>query len=149
VTTTELASKERRPVSGASVLLPVLFFVSGFCGLLYQTVWMRLAFARFGVITPVVSVVVSVFMLGLGLGAYLGGKYVGVLSERLRVHAIVLYGAVELVIGAGALAVPALFTASARPLLRLGETNSWSYLAASGACIAVSVLPFSLAMGAT
>jgi spermidine synthase len=88
-------------------------------------------------------------MLGLGLGAYLGGKYVGVLSERLRVHAIVLYGAVELVIGAGALAVPALFTASARPLLRLGETNSWSYLAASGACIAVSVLPFSLAMGAT
>ncbi len=141
---------ERRGFSaGAHVLLPLMFFVSGFCGLLYQTVWMRLAFARFGVITPVVSVVVSVFMLGLGLGSFLGGRYVGALSDRLRVHAIVLYGAVELFIGVGALAVPVLFTAGSRLLLGLGETRSWPYLAASGLGIFLSILPFSCAMGMT
>ena len=138
-----------RLATGADVLLPAMFFVSGFCGLLYQTVWLRLAFARFGVITPVVSVVVSVFMLGLGLGAFVGGKYVRVLSERLRVHAILLYGVVELAIGLGAFVVPALLAGAAHLLLRLGETNSWPYLAASGLCIFVSILPFSFAMGLT
>jgi spermidine synthase len=126
-----------------------MFFVSGFCGLLYQTVWLRLAFAGFGVITPVVSVVVSVFMLGLGLGSWLGGRYVEPLSRRLRVHAIALYGGIELVIGLGAFVVPALFVSTSRALLGLGQGNSWPYLAASGLGIFVSILPFSCAMGAT
>ena len=39
-------------------LLFELFFVSGFCGLLYQVVWVRLAFASFGIIAPVISVVI-------------------------------------------------------------------------------------------
>ena len=46
-------------------LLFVFFFISGFCGLAYQVIWTRLAFASFGVITPVLSVVISVFMPGL------------------------------------------------------------------------------------
>ena len=53
------------------VVLFLLFVASGFCGLLYQVVWIRLAFAAFGVITPVLSVVISVFMLGLALGCLL------------------------------------------------------------------------------
>ena len=61
-------SPSRRP------LLFLLFFVSGFCGLLYQVVWTRLAFASFGIIMPVLSVVISLFMLGLSLGAWLGGR---------------------------------------------------------------------------
>jgi len=40
-----------------------LFLLSGFCGLLYQVVWIRLAFSHFGIITPVLSVVISIFML--------------------------------------------------------------------------------------
>jgi spermidine synthase len=126
-----------------------MFFVSGFCGLLYQTVWLRLAFACFGVITPVVSVVVSVFMLGLGLGSWLGGLYVEPVSRRLRVHPIALYGGIELVIGLGAFVVPALFASTSRALLGLGQSDSWPYLAASGLGIFVSILPFSCAMGAT
>jgi len=34
----------------------LLFVVSGFCGLVYQIVWLRLAFAAFGIVTPVLSV---------------------------------------------------------------------------------------------
>ena len=50
-----------------------LFFISGFSGLVYQVVWTRIAFASFGIIMPVLSVVISVFMLGLSLGAWAGG----------------------------------------------------------------------------
>jgi len=39
-------------------LLFVFFFVSGFSSLVYQVVWTRLAFASFGIITPVLSVVI-------------------------------------------------------------------------------------------
>ena len=55
----------------------LLFFVSGFCGLVYQVVWTRLAFASFGIITPVLSVVISVFMLGLAVGTWAGGRWIG------------------------------------------------------------------------
>jgi spermidine synthase len=59
----------------------LLFFVSGACGLLYQIVWLRLAFASFGVITPVLSVVIAIFMLGLALGSWVAGKWVGAWSR--------------------------------------------------------------------
>ena len=69
--------KQRPQGSGESTfnkpLLFLLFFVSGFCGLLYQVIWTRMAFAAFGIITPVLSVVISVFMLGLALGSWAGG----------------------------------------------------------------------------
>src|SRR2546426_9652540 len=83
-----------------------VFFISGFCGLLYQIVWLRMALAAFGVITPVVSVVVSVFMLGLSLGSWLGGKWITAAAERSRRSAIIYYGCLELVIGVGAFIVP-------------------------------------------
>ena len=97
-----------------------LFFVSGFCGLLYQIVWLRMAFAAFGVITPVLSVVVSVFMLGLSLGSWAGGRFVGPLVRRSGRSAIVLYAAAEALIGVGAFAVPRLFDWGAAVLLPVG-----------------------------
>ncbi len=51
------------------------FFVSGFCSLVYEVIWLRLSMAKFGVTTPMVSIVLSVFMAGLGLGSWLGGKW--------------------------------------------------------------------------
>src|SRR5262249_4733885 len=72
-------------------LLFLLFFVSGFCGLLYQVVWVRMAFASFGVITPVLSVVISVFMFGLFAGSWLAGKVVGPITRKADISAIWLY----------------------------------------------------------
>ena len=63
-------------------LLFFLFFVSGFCGLLYQIVWLRISFISFGVIYPIVSVVISVFMLGLSLGSWAGGKWISYLKKK-------------------------------------------------------------------
>src|SRR5439155_5693345 len=43
-----------------------LFMVSGFAALIYQVVWQRVLFAAFGVNIESVTVIVSIFMFGLG-----------------------------------------------------------------------------------
>jgi hypothetical protein len=49
------------------------FFVSGFCSVLCEVVWLRLATAKFGVTTAMVSIALSTFMGGLGLGSWASG----------------------------------------------------------------------------
>lgn len=126
-----------------------LFFFSGFCSLLYQIVWVRLAFASFGVITPVLSVVISVFMLGLSLGSWLGGKAIVPLTRRSRQSAIVFYSLAEILIGAGAFAVPVFFKLGESLLFPFGEMGSASYLFLSGVFITLALLPWCIAMGFT
>ena len=86
-----------------------LFFLSGFCSLVYQVVWTRLAFASFGIITPVLSVVLSVFMLGLAVGSWAGGRWISSLVKRTGLSAAFFYAGAELLIGLGAFTVPKLF----------------------------------------
>jgi spermidine synthase len=126
-----------------------LFFFSGFCSLLYQIVWVRLAFAHFGIITPVLSVVISVFMLGLGVGSVVAGQRVEAWSSRFRTSPARLYAAAELGIGIGAFAVPWLLKIGERALLHLGDASSAGYLSVSALYIAVVILLWCLLMGAT
>ena len=76
-----------------------LFFVSGFASLVYQVVWTRLAFASFGIITPVLSVVLSIFMLGLAIGSWAGGRWIPALAGKSGLSAAFFYAGAELVIG--------------------------------------------------
>src|SRR5471032_2521839 len=105
-----------------------LFFVSGFSSLVYQVVWTRMAFASFGIIAPVLSVVLSVFMLGLAVGSWAGGQSIAWLVKKTGLSAAAFYGGVELIIGLGAFAVPSLFLISARLLLPTGQMDSFNYL---------------------
>ena len=127
----------------------IVFFISGFCGLLYQTIWLRMALAAFGVITPVVSVVVSVFMLGLSAGSWLGGRWITQAAACKGRTALTYYAGIELFIGAGAFVVPFVFSAGEKLLLRLGGTGSVEYLLGSAVAITVSILPWCILMGAT
>jgi spermidine synthase len=127
----------------------VLFFLSGFCGLVYQMVWTRLAFASFGIITPVLSVVISVFMLGLSLGAWAGGRIIPWLVRRTGVSAIYFYAGAEFIIGLGAFVVPRLFGLGGQILLASGQTDSFQYLFLSAAVLAAAILPWCVFMGAT
>jgi predicted membrane-bound spermidine synthase len=129
--------------------LYLLFFVSGFCSLVYQMVWTRLAFASFGIITPVLSVVLSVFMLGLSVGAWAGGRIIPCLVRKTGLSAIFFYGGAELIIGVGAFATPALFALGQQGLLAVGQADSFRYLFLSALVLAVSILPWCLCMGAT
>ena len=134
---------------GSRVVFFSLFFLSGFCSLLYQVVWVRLAFAHFGVITPVLSLVLSVFMLGLGLGSVLGGIWGERFSRRLNISLAYFYGAAELIIGIGAFVVPVLFQVGEGFLLSAGEATSTGYLFGSAIVVIVAVLPWCIMMGAT
>src|SRR6266404_5900396 len=96
-----------------------LFFISGFSSLVYQVIWLRLAFAAFGITTPVMSVLLSVFMLALSLGSWTAGKWVVKASAHLRTSPIIFYGLAEAIIGSSAFAVPALFHVFSVRLLRL------------------------------
>jgi spermidine synthase/MFS family permease len=130
-------------------VLFLLFFLSGFCSLVYQVVWTRMAFASFGIITPVLSVVLSVFMLGLAIGSWLGGYFIASLVKKTGLSAAVFYAGVELLIGLGAFAVPDLFVVSERILLPAGQMNSFSYLLFSALALAISIFPWCVCMGAT
>lgn len=68
-----------------------------------------MAFAAFGIITPVLSVVISVFMLGLALGAWVGGRFIDMLVAKTRISAIGFYGAAELIIAWALLRSPRSF----------------------------------------
>lgn len=75
-------------------LLLVSFFLSGVSALFYQLAWQRSLFGIIGVDIDSVTIVVSVFMLGIGFGGLLGGWLADFLPKlRLQV-----YGAVELAI---------------------------------------------------
>jgi spermidine synthase len=146
------ADIESRRLSRRRFILFFLFFLaSGFASLVDEVVWLRIAMGRFGVGTPLVAIVLSVFMAGLALGSWLGG----VLSRRAGLRtgpwALRLYAAAELCIGASALCVPALLDLG-RALLTSGATAAWGsprYHLAAGLCLVAALLPFCACMGAT
>ncbi|AQG82336.1 spermine synthase [Spirosoma montaniterrae] len=55
-------------------LVLALFFLSGFAALLYQVVWQRLLVFYTGSDTVSISLIVSAFMTGMGLGYLAGGQ---------------------------------------------------------------------------
>jgi predicted membrane-bound spermidine synthase len=73
----------------------LLFFCSGFPALIYQIVWQRALFAILGLNIESVTIVVSGFMLGLGLGNLLGGW----LSSSRRLAPVKLFATAELFTG--------------------------------------------------
>ena len=103
----------------------VFFVLSGFCGLLYETVWVRLSMAQFGVTSASLSIVLSLFMGGLAFGSWLVFRMRAQLSRLDARGAALAYALTELGIGALALPVP--------PLLRAGGLHLASALAGQGA----------------
>src|ERR1700729_3876535 len=83
---------KRSPQKWKILSLCGLFFCSGMPALIYQIVWQRVLFSIYGVNAESVAVIVSAFMLGLGLGSLLGGWA----SARFPERVIVLFGASEL-----------------------------------------------------
>jgi len=87
------------PVVGTTARLPAwtrilcaLFFFSGFPALIYQLTWQRELFRIFGVNSESVTIVVTAFMLGLGLGSLAGGW----VSKQRWIGLLPLLAAIEL-----------------------------------------------------
>jgi spermidine synthase len=126
----------------------LFFLISGFCSILYELVWLRLAMAQFSATTPFVSIVLSVFMLGLGAGSWAAGRY----AARPGVHGLRLYALMELLIGISALLVP-FELAWGRALVGSLGGNAplpvGAYHSIAGAWIALTLAPWCAGMGAT
>ncbi len=75
--------------------IATLFLISGFSALIYQVVWQRVLFTTFGINTEAVTVIVSVFMFGLGIGALAGGY----LQKRYHTVLLQIFLALEVLIG--------------------------------------------------
>jgi spermidine synthase len=126
-----------------------LFLVSGFCSILYEIVWLRLGMAQFGVTTALASIVLSMFMAGLGLGSWGSGRLISRYEDRIRIPALRLYALAELLIGVSALLVPYQLLWGRKLLERIAVSSSWAYYLGSGVCIALTLIPWSGCMGAT
>lgn len=70
----------------------LLFFLSGFCGLVYEVVWLRQLSLSFGGTLPAVSTVLAAFMAGLGLGALVAGRVGDRLRRPLRTYCLMEVG---------------------------------------------------------
>jgi spermidine synthase len=70
----------------------VLFLASGIPASIYEIVWQRSLFAIYGINIESVTIVVSAFMLGLGLGSLWGGA----LSRSPRFSPIRLFAVADL-----------------------------------------------------
>ena len=80
------------------------FFASGLAALVYQICWQRLLFVAFGADLQSITVIVSAFMLGLGVGALAGGRLADHLPEKI----ILLFAIAEVAIGVFGLLSPRL-----------------------------------------
>src|SRR3984885_4179427 len=126
--------------SGRSLYF-AFFFISGFCSILYEIIWLRLAMAEFGVTSALVSIVLSVFMAGLGLGAWGSGQLIRKYGERFRGSAIRLYALAELLIGVSAILVPYQLGLGRTLLEHFGFSSSWVYYLASGIWVGLTLVP--------
>ena len=87
------------------VLYPV-FLVSGFAAILYQLVWQRALFRLLGTSSESVTLIVTAFMLGLGIGSLAGGAW----SSKPGRPLVLIFGLAELGIGAFGLVSLRLFS---------------------------------------
>jgi len=127
------------------------FVVSGFCGLIYEVVWVRLAMASFGVNTAVVSIVISMFMAGLGLGSWLAGRMMHRVCENASLT-LRIYAVAELLIGISSLAVPLELKLGRQLLVHFGRFSawqSWPYFVMVGMWISLTLVPWCACMGST
>lgn len=92
---------ENQP-SISKALVIILFFISGFSGLIYQVLWVRQFKLLLGSSIVSVSIILAVFMAGLLIGAWWIGKRLA--QEKVK-NDLRLYGLLEVFIGIYGLAL--------------------------------------------
>src|SRR5665213_501367 len=139
MTTLELPLvRAETPLPTWTKILCALFFCSGFPALIYQLTWQRELFRIFGVNSESVTIVVTAFMLGLGLGSLAGGW----LSKRPGIALLPLLAAIEIATAAFGIVSLAVFE-------KVGAlTVDWPLAAMAALNLALVIVP-TLLMGAT
>jgi len=116
----------------------LIFTLSGVSALLYQLIWQRALLTIFGSNIESVTMVVSAFMLGLGIGSIVGGS----ISKRSGVPLLLIFALVEISIG--------LYGAISLHLFRwVGHLTSGGGMLQTGLLTLTLILIPTLLMGST
>ncbi len=86
----------------------IFFFFSGLSGLIYEILWTKMIVKIIGGAPFAVSIILTIFMGGLGLGSYLASLKIDSIKDPLKL--LQIYGKLELIIGAYGLALPLLIS---------------------------------------
>jgi predicted membrane-bound spermidine synthase len=120
------------------LILCVLFFFSGGASLIYQVIWQRMLFTLFGVDLESVTIIVSVFMFGLGVGAIAGGF----IADKVPGRLLGIFVLIELSIAMFGFASPNIISSIGNATIASSQLLM--------ACISFSILAFpTILMGAT
>ena len=131
-------------------LILTCFFISGLTGLIYEILWTRMIVKVIGSAPFAVSIILTVFMGGLGLGSYIAGSYVDRIKDPLKL--VRLYGILEIAIGVYGIILPLLLILF-KPVYALVYNNFFEYffgytLFTFAGCFILLIIPVTF-MGAT
>ncbi|WP_411834553.1 spermine synthase [Pseudoxanthomonas mexicana] len=143
----EAAAPRRGAVPGLAPLLLGLFVLSGFAGLIYQSLWSHYLGRTLGHAAYAQALVLAIFMGGMALGAWLAGQR----SRHWR-RLLLAYAIAEALIGAFALAFPPLFagyTALSQDGVLPALGGGWAGLLYPWLSSALLILPACVLLGAT
>ena len=126
------------------------FFLSGLTSLAYEILWMRMITRVVGGAPFAVSMILTIFMGGLGLGGFLAGRWIDRLNRPFSLLGV--YGGLELLVGLYALAIPFLLSRF-EPLFalfynRLFDHAILYHLLIFAVCLSILIVPV-VCMGAT
>ena len=128
--------------------LLVLFFVSGFSGLIYESVWSHYVKLFLGHAAYAQTLVLVVFIGGLALGSWLCARWATAIANPLRAYALV-----EGAIGLAALGFHAAFVATVdwgyETLLPASCEQASAFCAGQWGLSALMLAPQSILLGAT
>ena len=138
------------PPSRLFAIILGCFFISGLTGLIYEILWTRMIVAIIGSAPFAVTIVLTVFMGGLGLGSYIASKTVDRIEDPLKL--IRLYGILELIVGGYGVILPLLLVLY-KPLYSLIYNHLFRYFIAYNlitfvGCLLLLIIPVTC-MGAT
>ena len=128
-------------------LLFPLFFVSGFCGLIYESIWSHYLKLFLGHAAYAQTVVLVVFMGGMAIGAWLCGRF----ASRIR-NPLLAYATAEFAIGWCAIAFHRVFVGAtdwAYASLLPATCSAESWCLSSWILAAALILPQSILLGTT
>ena len=148
----------RLPNYPTTRFLYFLFFLSGISGLIYQVVWVRVFGNVFGNTVYSTSLVIAVFMLGLGVGSVIVGAWADRRYAARGESLLKAYGYFELFIGVMGLGISALLphmgqvsalvSSYTRGPAGWYDLSSTSYVARAAIAF-VLLTPITLLMGGT
>src|SRR5439155_485143 len=104
------------------------FLLSGATGLVYELLWVRLLYQAFGSTVQSVTTVVAAYMGGLGLGAWLLGRW----ADR-HARPAALYGGLEIAIGVFGLVSPLVLSLAHR--VYVAAAGAWQLSGAASVAL--------------